>query len=147
LVARSKRYGQSRQAGSSLLEMAVVFPLLTLCLLAIGAASWTFWLQAAGALGAHEAGRAAAYRTGDGPLPAGGYGPFSAAVTGVAGAPSGSYLGLPVIEQDPTHRSFRIRLERGVSFTSPAVSADYAIRAGAWSRMMQFFGGPPDPWE
>ena len=44
-------------------------------------------------------------------------------------------------------RSVRVSAWQGATFTSPAVSAGYTFKSGTFSRMMQFFGGPPSPWE
>jgi hypothetical protein len=135
------------QAGQALLEVAVTFPLFVMIILAIGAVAWTFWVQAATAIASHEAARYAAYRVGDTFNPSTGYGPFSDAMSGITGSSSASYVGNPAILVDPTTRSILVSVSRGVTFTSPSVSAEYTFRSGTFTRMMQFFGGPPDPWE
>ena len=34
-----------------------------------------------------------------------------------------------------------------VDAKTPAVTTEYTFRSGTFTRIMQFFGGPPDPWE
>jgi hypothetical protein len=144
---RCARRGSSDQDGQALLEVAVTFPLFVMIILAIGAVAWTFWVQAATAIASQEAARYSAYRVGDTFDPLAGYGPFSDAMSGITSSSSTSYVGNPEILVDPTTRSILVSVSRGVTFTSPAVSADYTFRSGTFTRMMQFFGGPPDPWE
>jgi hypothetical protein len=139
-------HGRS-ESGQSLLEIAVVFPLFVLVILAIGAVAWTFWVQAASAIASQEAARHAAYRAGDTFDPTAGYGPFSEAMSGITGSTSAGYIGNPEIVVDPATRSVRILVSRGATFTTPATSAEYTFMSGTFTRIMQFFGGPPDPWE
>ena len=137
----------SDSKGQALLEVAVTFPVFVLIILAIGAVIWTFWVQAASAIASQEAARAAAYRVGEDYDPAAGYGLFAETMVGITGSTSAGYIGNPQITVNPLTRSLQISLDRGVSFSSPAVSSDYAFRAGTFTRIMKFFGGPPDPWE
>jgi hypothetical protein len=137
----------SGEQGQSLLEIAVVFPLFVLVILAIGAVAWTFWVQAASAIASQEAARHAAYRAGDAFDPTAGYGPFSEAMSGITGSTSAGYIGNPEIVVDPATRSVRVLVSRGATFTTPATSAEYTFMSGTFTRIMQFFGGPPDPWE
>jgi hypothetical protein len=135
------------EEGQSLLEIAVTFPLFVLVILAIGAVSWTFWVQAASAIASEEAARHAAYRAGDSFDPTAGYGPFSEAMAGITSSASASYIGHPLIAVNPATRSVQVSVSRGATFRTPATSAEYTFRSGTFTRIMQFFGGPPDPWE
>jgi len=135
------------EEGQSLLEIAVTFPLFVLVILAIGAVTWTFWVQAASAIASQEAARHSAYRAGDSFDPTAGYGPFSEAMLGITGSTSASYIGNPEILVDPATRSVQVSVSRGATFRTPAVTAEYTFRSGTFTRIMQFFGGPPDPWE
>ena len=135
------------QSGQAILEVAITFPLLALMILAIGAVAWTFWVQSASAIASLEAARHSAYRSGDSVNPTAGYGPFSEAMTGISGEASASYLGNPQIVVDPVTRSVRVSASQGATFTSPAVTAGYTFRSGTFTRLMEFFGGPPSPWE
>jgi hypothetical protein len=142
-----RKAGLNRQAGSAIAEFAIVFPLFVLILLFIGAVTWTFWVQAATAIASQEAARAAAYRQGEGYNPAAGYKPFSDALAGITNPASAERIGSPEIRVDFARRSLLVSVERPLSFYTPALSAEAAIRAGTFTRLMQFFGGPPDPWE
>jgi hypothetical protein len=133
--------------GQALIEVAVTFPVFVLVILAIGAVAWTFWVQAASAIASQEAARYSAYRVGDEFNPTLGYGPFSEAMAGITGPSSASYVGNPEIVVNPTTRSVEVSVSRGVTFKTPAVSASYTFKSGTFTRIMQFFGGPPDPWE
>lgn len=135
------------EEGQSLLEIAVTFPLFVLVILAIGAVAWTFWVQAASAIASQEAARHSAYRVGDSFDPTAGYGPFSEAMAGITGSTSASYIGNPEIVVDPATRSVQVSVSRGATFRTPAVTTEYTFRSGTFTRIMQFFGGPPDPWE
>ena len=135
------------EEGQALLEVAVTFPLFVLVILAIGATAWTFWVQAATAIASQEAARHSAYRAGDNFDPTAGYGPFSEAMAGITGSTSASFIGNPEIVVDPATRSVQVSVSRGVTFNSPAVTAWYTFKSGTFTRIMQFFGGPPDPWE
>jgi hypothetical protein len=135
------------EEGQSLLEIAVAFPLFVLVIMAIGAVAWTFWVQAATAIASQEAARHSAYRVRDTFDPTAGFGPFSEAMAGITGSTSASYIGNPEIVVDPVTRSVQVTVSRGATFRTPATSADYTFRSGTFSRIMQFFGGPPDPWE
>ena len=139
--------GPDREAGSAIAEFAIAFPFLVLLLVFIGAVVWTFWVQAATAIATQEAARAAAYRTGDGYSPLAGYQPFAQALAGITNQASAAQVGAPQIRVDATRRSLQIVVESPISFTTPAFSADYSFRAGTFTRLMQFFGGPQDPWE
>lgn len=135
------------EEGQTLLEVAVTFPLFVLVILAIGATAWTFWVQAATAIASQEAARHSAYRAGDSFDPSAGYGPFSEAMAGITGSTSASYISNPEIVVDPATRSVQVSVSRGVTFNTPAVTAWYTFKSGTFTRIMQFFGGPPDPWE
>lgn len=135
------------ESGQAILEFAITFPLLALVILTIVAVAWAFWVQSASAIASLEAARHSAYRVGDTYYPAAGYGPFSDAMGGITGGTAAGYIGNPEIVADSTTRSVRVSVERGMTFTSPAVSAEYTFRSGTFTRMMQFFGGPPSPWE
>ena len=135
------------EEGQALLEVAVTFPLFVLVILAIGATAWTFWVQAATAIASLEAARHSAYRAGGIFDPTAGYGPFSEAMVGITGSTSASYIGNPEIVVDPTTRSVHVSVSRGVTFNTQAVTAWYTFKSGTFTRIMQFFGGPPDPWE
>jgi len=142
-----ERVCRNGDSGQALLEVAVTFPVFVLVILAIGAVAWTFWVQAASAIASQEAARYSAYRVGDDFNPTLGYGPFSEAMAGITSSSSASYIGNPEIVVNPTTRSVQVSVSRGVTFTTPAVSAAYNFRSGTFTRIMQFFGGPPDPWE
>ena len=142
-VARWRR----GQAGQGILEVAITFPLLALMVMAIGAVAWTFWVQSAGAIASVEAARHSAYRSGESINPTAGYGPFSDAMSGIAGEAAADYIGNPQIVVDPATRSVHVSALQGATFSNPAVSAGYTFKSGTFSRMMQFFGGPPSPWE
>lgn len=138
---------RTEESGQAILEFAMTFPLLALVILTIGAVAWTFWVQSATAIASLEAARHSAYRVGDSFNPTSGHGPFSNAMSGITGGTAAGYIGNPEIVVDSTTRSVRVSVERGMTFTSPAVSAEYSFRSGTFTRMMQFFGGPPSPWE
>ena len=139
--------GRTNDRGQALLEVAVTFPVFVLMILAIGAVAWTFWVQAASAIASQEAARYSAYRVGDDFNPTLGYGPFSEAMAGITSSSSASYIGNPQIVVNPTTRSVQVSVSRGVTFRTPAVTSEYTFRSGTFTRIMQFFGGPPDPWE
>ena len=144
---RSGRSGGRGERGQALLEIAVTFPVFVLVILAIGAVAWTFWVQAASAIASQEAARYSAYRADDTFNPSAGYGPFSEAMAGITGSTSASYIGNPEIVVNSVTRSVQVSVSRGVSFRTPAVSTGYTFKSGTFTRIMRFFGGPPDPWE
>lgn len=144
---RTGRLRRRVEEGQALLEIAVTFPLFVLVILAIGAVSWTFWVQAATAIASQEAARYSAYRVGNSFYPTAGYGPFTEAMAGITGLTSAGYVGNPEIAVNPATRSVQVSVSRGMTFRTPAITTGYTFRSGTFTRIMQFFGGPPDPWE
>lgn len=141
------RAGRKGERGQALMEFALVFPVVVLIVLAIGAVAWTFWVQAASAVASMEAARYSAYRVSESFDPTAGYGPFSKAMGGITSPASAGYIGNPKIVVNSATRSVQISVSRGATFRTPAISASYTFKSGAFARIMRFFGGPPDPWE
>jgi len=114
---------------------------------AIMAAAWVSWVQAAAAVAALEAARASAYHSGESINPAAGRGRFISAVSGITSERSAGWMGTPDVRVNQDTRTVSIQLERGVGFSLGTISVRHDIRAGAFTRIQDFFGGAPGFWE
>lgn len=129
------------------MEVAVSFPFLALMIMAIGLVAWIFWVQAAVHIATLEAARSAAFHRGDGNATGEGYAPFQAALAGLTNERSSEAVGSPQIEADWNRRAVRVSIDGGISFFTHVLGGSYRFSGGAFTRIQDFFGGPPDPWE
>ena len=135
------------ESGSTIIEVAVAFPFFVLMLLAIGVVAWIFWTQAAAAVASIEAARYSAYRWDQSIAVSSGTGPFYDAMVGIGSEQAAGFVGLPQILANWTTRSVSVSVQRGAIFSAQGVSGSYTFSSGAYTRIQDFFGGPPSPWE
>jgi len=135
------------ETGSAVMEVAVSYPFLVLMLMAIGLFAWIFWVQAATHIATLEAARSAAFYTGTSGGYGDGYGPFYAALTGLTSAPAADAVGGPKIITDWNRRTVQVSIDGRVTFFHDLLGDSYRFSGGAFTRIQDFFGGPPDPWE
>ena len=133
--------------GSTVLEVAVALPFFILMILVIGVVAWIFWTQAAATVASIEAARYSAYRWNQSIALSSGAGPFYDAMSGIGSQQAASFVGLPLISADWTTRSVSVFVRRGATFSAQGVSGSYTFSSGAYTRIQDFFGGPPSPWE
>ena len=129
------------------MEVAVSFPFLVMMLMAIGLFAWIFWVQAATHIATLEAARSAAFYTGTGINPGAGYGPFYSALSGLTSGPAAGAVGGPEISADWDRRTVQVSVDGGVAFFHEVLGDSYHFSGGAFTRIQDFFGGPPAPWE
>lgn len=142
-----KKISSRREDGSAVLEVAVALPFFILMLLAIGLVAWIFWTQTAASIASIDAVRYSAYRWNQSIALSSGAGPFHDAMSGIGSPQAANFVGLPQITADWTTRSVSVFIQRGATFSSQGVSGSYTFSSGAYTRIQDFFGGPPSPWE
>jgi Flp pilus assembly protein TadG len=136
-----------REDGSAVMEVAVALPFFVLMLLAIGVVAWIFWTQTAATIASIEAARYSAYRWDQSIAISSGTGPFYDAMSGIGSSQAASFVGLPQISANWTTRSVSVFVQRGATFSAQGVTGTYTFSSGAYTRIQDFFGGPPSPWE
>ena len=146
-ILRSPLPKDPSERGGAVLEVAVSFPFFVMMVVAIMAAAWVSWVQAAAAVATLEAARASAYHQGESINPADGRARFINAVSGITSERSAGWLGAPDVHVNQDTRTVSIRLERGVGFSLGTISARHDIRTGTFTRIQDFFGGAPGFWE
>ena len=133
--------------GSTILEVAIALPFFILMLLAIGTVAWIFWTQTAATVASIEAARYSAYRWDQSIAISSGTGPFYDAMSGIGSQQAAGFVGLPEISANWMTRSVSVLVQRGATFSAQGVSGSYTFSSGAYTRIQDFFGGPPSPWE